>query len=61
MAHFVVKRVDRSMTAAQRLDERPGHGKPAAAERGRVRGYPVCGRVGRFQSISLVRDGGVTI
>lgn len=52
MAHFVVKRVDRSMTAAQRLDERPGHGKPAAAERG-AGGHLACRRVGKFnQSVS---------
>jgi hypothetical protein len=61
MAHFVLQGVDRSMTAAQRLDERPGYGKPAAAERGRVRGHLACGRVGKFQSITLVRHGGVTI
>jgi hypothetical protein len=48
------------MTAAQRLDERPEHGNPAAAERGRVRGHLACGRVAKFQSTTLVKHGGVT-
>jgi hypothetical protein len=49
MVHFVLKRVDRSMTAARWLDERPEHGNPAAAEPGRVRGH----RVGASVSFNL--------
>jgi len=56
MAHFVLMRVDRSMTAAQRLDERPGYGKPAAAERGRVRGIL---RVGASVSFNLLLSSGM--
>ena len=52
MAHFVLKRVDRSMTIARRLDERPGHGNPAAAQRGRVRGGIL--RVGASLSFNLL-------
>lgn len=57
MAHFVLKRVDRSMTATQRLDERPEHGNPAAAERGRVRGGIL--RVGAAVSFNLLLSSGM--
>ena len=57
MPHFVLKRVDRSMTAAQRLDERPGYGEPAAAERRSCAGGIL--RLGASVSFNLLLSSGM--